>query len=73
MLKKHLYANSRLAIAPSGFLQSAWLWYQAYHDRFSNKNIYWETDPFYGPVKKNSFSLVDNILVTEEKYQEYWI
>ena len=42
-------------------------------DRFSNKSIYWETDPFYGPVKKNSFSLVDNILVTEEKYQEYWI
>ena len=23
------------------------------HDRFSNKNIYWETDPFYGPVEKN--------------------
>ena len=43
------------------------------HDRFFNKNIYWETNPFYGPVKKNSFSLVDNILVIEEKYQEYWI
>jgi len=39
-MNKLYHANNRLAIAPSGFLQSAWLWYQACHDRFSNKNIY---------------------------------